>query len=132
MKKFIIIIAGITFSVLIISCGSTVKFPVSSVTPAAQISATKKLDKQNNYKITVTAKNLASADRLDPVKNNYVLWIMTKDGMKNLGQLQHKNAKKSVLKTITPFNPTEVILTAEDAGNISFPQGTEISRATFE
>lgn len=132
MKKFINIIAGLAFSVFIFSCSSKAKFPVSTVTPAAQITATKKLDKQKNYKITVTAENLASADRLSPPRNNYVLWINTKDGIKNLGQLQPKNAKKSVLKTITPFDPTEVILTAEDAGNISFPQGTEISRARFE
>lgn len=132
MRKLINIIAGIAFSVLVSSCGSTAKFPVSSITPAAEITATKKLDKQKNYKITVTADNLASADRLTPSKKTYVLWIMTKDGIKNLGQLQHKNAKKAVLKTVTPFNPTEVILTAEDAANISYPEGIEISRAEFE
>jgi hypothetical protein len=132
MNKTLKIIAGIAFSVLVSSCASTAKFPVSSVTPAAQIKATKKLDKQKNYKITVTAENLASADRLTPPRHNYVLWIMTKDGIKNLGQLQHKNAKKSSLTTVTPFNPTEVILTAEDAANISYPQGIEISRAEFE
>jgi PBP1b-binding outer membrane lipoprotein LpoB len=132
MKNLKVIITGLILILFISSCSSKITFPVSTVTPAAQITATKKQDKQDNYKIKVTANHLASADRLTPPKKTYVLWLMTQDGLRNIGQLQVKNDKKTVLETITPFDPTEVILTAEDAANISYPSGTEISRATFK
>ena len=100
--------------------------------PAADISATKKIDKQKNYKIKLKADNLASADRLSPPRKNYVVWIVTSDGTKNIGQLEPKNGKKTTLTTMTPFNPTEIIITAEDKGDVSYPSDTEISRATFK
>ena len=78
---------------IISSCASKAKFPVSSIIPVADISAKKKLDKQKNYKITLKAENLASADRLSPPKKNYVVWIVTSDGTKNIGQLEPKNGK---------------------------------------
>jgi hypothetical protein len=53
------------------SCSTTAKFPVSGVTPAAEITAKKTQDKNKNYVIEVVAKNLASADRVDPSKKNY-------------------------------------------------------------
>jgi len=111
------------------SCASTEKFPVSTVAPAADITAVKKLDKNNNYAIEVTAKNLASVDRIAPLKKTYVVWIVTKnEGVKNIGQLSVKNAKTSTLKSLTPFDFNEVFITAEEQGDITYPSGTEVSR----
>ena len=107
-------------------------FPVSSTVPAADITATKKQDKNKNYVIEVTAKNLAEASRLNPPKNNYSVWIVVENGTtKNVGQLINKNAKKATLKTTTPFNVKEIFITAEEQGNLNYPAGTEISRTTF-
>jgi hypothetical protein len=118
--------------ILLSSCASTAKFPVSSVTPAAEIVAKMKEDKNNNSVVEVTAKNLASAERLNPPKNNYVVWIVTEDnGIKNIGQLMNKNGNKSVLETTTPFKVKEIFITAEEQGNISLPRGVEISRTSF-
>lgn len=117
---------------LLTSCGSVAKFPTSDVTPASEISATKKQDKNKNYVIEVTAKSLASPDRLNPAKNNYSVWIVTRDNeTKNIGQLNLKNGKTATLKTSTPFDVKEIFITAEDQGNNSYPQGVEISRTTF-
>ncbi|SDC83427.1 hypothetical protein [Williamwhitmania taraxaci] len=116
----------------LVSCASTAKFPVSSVTPAAVITAEMKQDKNKNYVIEVTAKNMASADRLNPPKNNYIVWIVTENnGTVNIGQLINKNAKKSYLKTTTPFKVSEIFITAEEQGDISYPSGIEISRTHF-
>jgi hypothetical protein len=61
-----------------------------------------------------------------------VVWITTEEnGLKNIGQLQNQNAKKSSYKTISAFEPVEVFITAEDVGNISNPEGYEISRTSF-
>lgn len=130
MKSLILIFL---IPLIISSCGTTVKFPVSTITPSAVISATKKTDKSNNTILSITAKNLASADRLSPAKKTYVVWITTaKNGIKNIGQLNQKNGKTAKLETLTSFNPIQIFITAEDEGNISYPMGTEISRATFK
>lgn len=117
---------------LITSCATIVKFPVSSTVPAADITVKKKQDKNKNYKIEVTAKNLAEASRLNPPKNNYSVWIVAENGAtKNIGQLINKNAKKATLTTTTPFDVKEIFITAEEQGNLNYPSGAEISRTTF-
>jgi len=125
-------LAIIGFVAFMASCVSTAKFPVSNTVPAAEITATKKQDKNKNYVIELTAKNLAKANRLNPQMNNYSVWIVVDNGStKNIGQLANKNGKKAVLKTITPFNVAEIFITAEEQGNLSYPAGIEISRTKF-
>ena len=117
---------------LMSACASTANFPVSSTVPAADITATKKQDKNKNYVIEVTARNLAEASRLNPPKNNYSVWIVVENGTtKNVGQIINKNSKKATLKTTTPFNVREIFITAEEQGNLNYPAGIEISRTTF-
>ena len=131
--KSLINLLLVTVLVFLTSCATTAKFPVSSVTPAAEITAKKKQDKNNNYIIEVTAKNLASADRVDPSKKNYNVWIVTENnGTKNAGMLVNKNAKTASLKTSTPYDVKEIFITAEDQGDYSYPVGVEISRTTFK
>lgn len=118
---------------LVSSCATTSKFPVSDITPAATINASRQQDKNGNYKISVVANNLSSADRLNPPKKVYVVWITTEqNGTKNLGQLKNKNAQKASLETVTSFDPQQIFITAEDEGNISYAAGPEISRVSFD
>ena len=118
---------------LLTSCSSIKTFPVSNTAPAAEITAKIKQDKNKNYFIEVKAKNLASSDRLSPPKNNYSVWLVTKkNGIKNMGQLIIENAKTSKLKTTTPFQVVEIFITAEDQGNLSEPNGIEITRTNVE
>ncbi len=118
---------------IVSSCANTSKFPVSVVTPAADIVATMKHDKNGNYKITITAKNLAAIERLNPPKNAYVVWIVTeKDGIRNIGKLINKNVQTTGLETLTPFKFKEVFITAEDQADTTYPTGLEISRTKFK
>ena len=124
---------SIVLSVLIFlmtSCATVVKFPVSTVEPAADISAKIKKNNQNNYVIEITANYLASVERLSPPKKMYVVWLVTSEnGINNIGQMKNDNAQKMKLQTLTSFEPKEIFVTAEDEGNITFPSGIEISRA---
>lgn len=132
MKKGrnVLLVATLLF---LTSCASITKFPVSSTLPAAEITAKTKQDKNKNYSIVITAKYLASPDRLNPPKKNYNVWIVTEEnGTKNLGMLTNKNAKTAVLKTRTPFKVIEIFITAEDQGNVSYPNGIEISRTNIK
>jgi len=129
MKNLLFVISIMVLA----SCATTAKFPVSEITPAALITAKLSKDKHNNNAIAIKAKNLSSPDRLTPAKQTYVVWINTKDnGIKNVGQLQNKNAQTATLKTVTSFNVTEIIITAEDAGDVSYPAGIEISRTSID
>ena len=124
---FVVVLAFLT------SCASIAKFPVSNFVPAAEIIAKKTQDKNKNYVIEVIAKNLASADRIEPSKKNYNVWIVTENnGTKNAGMLANKNAKKASLKTATPFNVREIFITAEEQGDYSYPMGIEIARTSFK
>lgn len=111
------------------SCATGVKFPVSDVAPAADITVAKKTDKHNNYTINVIAKNMAGVERIATSNTTYVVWVVTKnEGVKNVGQLSVKNAKTSSLKSLTAFDFDEVFITAEEQGDVRFPSGVEISR----
>jgi len=126
MKTIITLILSIF---LITSCATTKEFPVSDITPAAKIKASINKDKNGNYKISVVADNLSSAERLNPPKNVYVVWVITAmNGTKNIGQLKNKNAQKATLQTLTSFEPEEIFITAEEEGNISYASGPVISR----
>jgi hypothetical protein len=114
------------------SCTSSVTFPTSGVTPAADITATKKEEKNGNFRISITAKNLASADRLEPPQSVYIAWIVTNtEGIKSIGRLTNKNAKTATIETLTPFAFTEIFITAEGEADVSYPSGLEITRAKF-
>lgn len=122
--------SAVVIMMLVASCSNSIDFPVSAVAPAADISASVKQDKNNNYEVTVTARNLAEASRIATGKTTYVVWVVTTDGeIKNLGQLDVKNARTASLSSLTAFEFGEIFITAEEAGDVFFPAGIEISRA---
>jgi hypothetical protein len=128
MKTTKLLLFGTLF-LLLNSCNTYKKFPVSSVTPAADISAKKGIDNQKNFTLVIVAENLATAQRLNPPGNNYSVWIQTKNlGIKNVGQLNVENAKKTTFETTTAFDFYEVFITVENQGNLNYPQGKEIGR----
>jgi hypothetical protein len=127
--KFLI---SIVVVVLLTSCATTAKFPVSTTVPGAEISATKKQDKNDNYIVEITARNLADPGRLNPPKKNYSVWLVEENGStRNAGQLSSRGGKKTNLEISTPFNVKEIFITAEEQGNLNYPAGIEISRARF-
>lgn len=114
------------------SCATTAKFPVSSVVPAAEISAKKSTDANKNSTLEITARNLASPDRLVPAGTNYSIWVVSKgQGTKNVGQLLVKNGDKANFKTTTAFDFDEVFITVENQSDLTYPTGVEISRTKF-
>lgn len=122
----------LTLFVVFASCATTAKFPVSSVVPAAEISAKKSTDDNKNNTLEITARNLASPDRLIPAGTNYSIWVVSKgQGNKNVGQLLVTNGDKATFKTTTAFDFDEVFITVENQSDLSYPTGVEISRTKF-
>ena len=122
----------LTLFVAFASCATTAKFPVSSVVPAAEITAKKKTDDNKNNTLEIKARNLASPDRLVPAGSNYSIWVVSKgQGTKNVGQLLVTNGDKATFKTTTAFDFDEVFITVENQSDLSYPTGVEISRTKF-
>lgn len=122
----------LTLFVAFASCATTAKFPVSSVVPAAEITAKKKTDDNKNNTLEITARNLASPDRLIPAGTNYSVWVVSKGhGTKNVGQLLVSNGDKATFKTTTAFDFDEVFITVENQSDLTYPTGVEISRTKF-
>lgn len=118
------------FAITLGSCATTkVEFPISDITPAAEAYASIKQDDNNNYEIDLTAKYLASPDRLNPPKDVYVVWANTaQNGVKNLGQLVTKSSAKASLRTVSSFRPIQLFVTAENEADVEWPSRYEIFR----
>jgi len=114
------------------SCVISIKFPISTVTPAADIVFSRSHDRNGNTMVKITAKNLAAVNRIDPYQKVYVVWIMTeKNGPRNIGVLKNRNVQTTELETLIPLKFTEVFITTENQADASYPSGIEISRIRF-
>jgi hypothetical protein len=122
----------LVLSLSLASCATTAKFPVSTVVPAAEITAKKSTDANKNNTLEITARNLASPDRLVPAGSNYSIWVVSiGQGTKNVGQLLVSNGDKATFKTTTAFDFDEVFITVENQSDLTYPTGVEISRTKF-
>lgn len=119
--------------VILSSCSETLQFPVSDVTPAADITVEIEKQKDPNYLVTLEAKNLASPERLQNPKNNYVIWVVSEKGIvRNVGHFNQENAVKSTYKASFPYQPIEIFITAENEEGRCTPAGTEITRLNLK
>lgn len=117
---------------VISSCSQKVMFQSSPMVPAAEGSVKVKKDKNQNYEVEVSLKNLADSKKLSPPKATYVVWISTdNNGIKNIGQINSSSgflssALKASLKAVTSFRPRSVFITAEDNGDVQYPGETVV------
>jgi hypothetical protein len=117
------------------SCARKLTFSLSSVEPAAQGSVKISKDKNKNYAIKISIKNLAGVERMQPQKQTYVVWMVSKEGdTKNIGQLKSSKSViskglKASFKTVSSFNPAKIFITAENDPGTQFP-GDQIILST--
>lgn len=127
-----VIIFFLVFSLA--SCSKKISFQTSSVVPSAEGSVKVKKDNNNNYSIDLDIIRLADPKRLEPSKSTYVVWIETEqNGSKNIGSLNTSSnmfskTLKSSLKTVTPFKPVSLYITAEDNADIQYPGSQVVLR----
>jgi hypothetical protein len=115
----IVIIAMVAFST---SCSRKMVFSTSSVVPAAQGTVKVSKDRNKNYEIKISIKNLAGVERLQPQKQTYVVWLVTIEGdMKNIGQLSSSKNLNATLKTVSSSNPSKIFITAENDPGVQYP-----------
>lgn len=132
----LMVVRGLVVAVMVLlvtSCTNMTRFPISTVTPAADIVAVRGHDANDNVVIRISAKYLAAVDRIATPKKAYVVWVVTdRDGARNIGKLMNRNSRTAKLETLIPSYSTEVFITAEEDGEAVTPSGVEISRIKFE
>jgi hypothetical protein len=122
------------FILLFESCARKISFMTSSVVPAAEGTVKLKKDNNNNYNVSLEVMRLAEPERLQPPKDNYVVWMNTEqNGTQNIGKLETSSGLlsktlKSSLETVTPFKPSDFFITAEDDAVVQYPSGQVVLR----
>src|SRR3982750_3145893 len=88
-KSFSFFILFVVFGMLITSCSRRFRFESSPVVPGAEGLVKVKKDHNKNYSITVKTVRLTEAEKLDPPRSLYVVWMQTEfNGTKNIGQFK--------------------------------------------
>lgn len=112
---------------LITSCSSKSVFQTSSVIPAARGYVNVNQDRDQNYIIQVKLDYLSEADRLNPPKKTYVIWMESStNATRNIGQINSStgflsNKLKADFETSSSYKPDRIFITAEDDGTVSYP-----------
>jgi hypothetical protein len=71
--------------------------------------------------------DLAEVQRLQPVRQTYVVWMLTDhDITKNIGQIKSstgmmKKQLRASFETVSSFKPIKIFITAEDNADIQYP-----------
>jgi hypothetical protein len=104
-----------------------VVFLSSSIVPAARGFVKVKRDINENYLIEVKISNLAEVNRLQPMKQAYIVWMITDHEItKRLGQINSSKTflstkLKASFKKVLSSKPIKIFLTAENDAGVQSP-----------
>ncbi len=104
-----------------------IRFQTSAIVPAARGYAKVNLDRNNNYNVYITLKDLAEPERLTPAKHSYIVWLVAEDdSTRNIGQIKTSaallsGALKASFETVSITKPVKLFITAEDDARTQFP-----------
>ena len=126
--KSILLISFLSTTLLTFnSCSKKIYFSTSSVVPAARGYVKIKKDKNKNYTIEISISNLAEVKRLEGDKKTYVVWMRSNnENAKNIGQINSdtkifSQKLSSAFHTVSSARPTEIFITAEEDGTVTYP-----------
>lgn len=132
VKSFFTLVILLLVMTSLESCTEKIPFLKSTVVPAAEGWVKVKEDRNNNYTIELNVTRLADPQRLTPPKNMYVVWIDTEqNGQQMVGQLNMSKSLNGSIKTMTPYKPIGIFITAEDDINIKYPDSQVVLRTDF-
>lgn len=135
VSKVLISLFAAFFLFSLNSFAKKVRFSISTVVPAARGYVKITRDNNQNYIVKIELSDLAEADRLQPPKLTYVVWMVSNDASTmNMGQVKSSstfltNRLKASFETTTPYKPTQIFITAEDDPGYQLP-GTQIVLTT--
>lgn len=103
----------------------------NSGVPAATGTVKVRKDKDNgNMKLDIKVEHLANPSSLTPPATSYIVWVRPKgqDAIKQ-GAIRVDKNLSAELKTATTSKTFDVVITAEQSDNVTFPSATEVLSA---
>jgi hypothetical protein len=129
-------LCALTFMIISVSsCSRKILFTKSVVVPSASGRVKMKKEKNGNYDLAISVRDLTSARNLVPPRETYVVWSQTKqNGIMNIGQLGTSRSFlsrgfKASLSTSSPYKPKRIFITGEDKPTVTSP-GTQVVLTT--
>lgn len=129
--RLLVGIATLVFCV----AGWTAEIPLApaSIVPGAVGKLKYEHDRNRNIKYSISTEHLAAPQQLSPAKNDYVVWIVPRDGQpQNAGVLKVNNDLKGSFSGTTPAKVFDVKVTADDSPSVSQPSGPEIFHGSVQ
>ncbi len=125
MKTFLSVAVALCLTLILASCTtSKMVFNNSSIVPAATGEVKVKKDKNENYAIDLSIKNLAPAQKLTPSREMYVVWMEDgKNPVRKLGRMDPSSSLKASLTALSTTEPEKVFITAETNAEVTYPTG---------
>lgn len=135
-KNIILTLVITTVMIAFTACSTKALFLSSSVVPAAQGSVIIKEDANKNYTIKLQISNLANSQSLTPPKNVYVVWMLTNNTTKNIGQIISSSSSissklKASFQTVSSFKPEKIFITAEKEADVQYPYSEVVLTTDF-
>lgn len=132
MNQFLKISTLLVMVLFVCSCARKAMFTRSVVMPSASGQVKMKKDNNDNYRVTVTIKDMTKPENLTPPKKNYLVWAQTKKGeVVNLGLINTSRSilargYKASLTAVSNVKPQRIFVTAEEQPNVPGPSTTVI------
>ena len=105
----------------------------SSIVPGAAAKVKYEHDRNRNIKLAISTEHLPGPQQLSPAKNDYVVWIIPRDGQpQNAGVLKVNNDLKGSFSTTTPAKAFDLKVTAEDNPSATQMTGPEIFHGSIQ
>ena len=119
-------------ALLMFGCAQRVVLRNAPDVPAAVGEAKITRDQNKNAIIDLQIQPLAPSENLKPPKKFYVVWSQAPDGENiNLGQLTVGSDRRGTLKSPTPMQVFQIVLTAEDVTTSAFPSSQIVFFADY-
>src|SRR5688572_3286210 len=102
------VVVAVVLAACLVSSSNSLRFVPSTVVPGANGQVKVKTDKNRNYAVDVSVRDLADPSLLAEPKASYVVWMETQNnGTQNLGRLMtsrglFSKSMKGSLTTVTP------------------------------
>lgn len=133
MRRVWLLVGVATLVLCIAGWAAEIPLAPASIVPGAVGRLKYEHDRNGNIKYSIATEHLAAPQHLSPAKNDYVVWIVPRDGQpQNAGVLKVNNDLKGSFRGTTPSKVFDVKVTAEDTPSITQPSGPEIFHGSVQ
>ncbi|HEX4925331.1 MAG TPA: hypothetical protein VFV50_14650 [Bdellovibrionales bacterium] len=125
MKTLVIIMLGLLLNACALFQEKKTSMEVSERLPAAEGQLRADGTDNDNTKIELMVKHLATPEKLEPDATTYMVWARPSAGApaQPLGALKVDDDLNAKLETVTPLKNFELFITAEDSPLVTDPTG---------